>query len=136
MAEAYAVVSRSEQGWAGFGLATKLRRRQLAQRRVRDFGDAKYGFVYVDGHVHADHGKRTLPETHVARMRIAMPATTDDWVNDAVGKPRFVVTTTLRRIPASTLRSWHRPSCMTALLLASLVGVAPTRRFNARAQHE
>jgi transposase len=75
---------------AGFGRATELGRR-LAQRRVRDFGDAM-GFLYIDGHVRAYHGKRTLPKTHVARMRIAMPATTDYWVNDTAGEPLFVVT--------------------------------------------
>ncbi|HEU4726356.1 MAG TPA: hypothetical protein VFT22_00635 [Kofleriaceae bacterium] len=50
------------------------------------------GFLYVDGHVRAYHGKRELPKTHVARMRIAMPATTDYWINDAGGEPLFVVT--------------------------------------------
>jgi hypothetical protein len=49
-------------------------------------------FLYVDGHVRAYHGKRELPKTHVARMRIAMPATTDYWVNDAGGEPLFVIT--------------------------------------------
>jgi len=76
---------------AGFGRAIEFGRR-LAQRRVRDFGDAM-GFLYIDGHVRAYHGKRTLPKTHVARTRIAMSATTDYWVNDAAGEPLFVVTT-------------------------------------------
>jgi transposase len=75
---------------AGFGCASEFGRR-LAQRRVRDFGDAM-GFLYIDGHVRAYHGKRTLPKAHVARMRIAMPATTDYWINDATGEPLFVVT--------------------------------------------
>ena len=75
---------------AGFGRATEFGR-QLAQRRVRDFGDAM-GFLYIDGHVRAYHGKHTMPKTHVARMRISMPATTDYWINDATGEPLFVVT--------------------------------------------
>jgi transposase len=75
---------------AGFGRATELGR-QLAQRRVDGFSDAM-GFLYVDGHVRAYHGKRTLPKAHVARMRIAMAATTDYWVNDTAGEPLFVVT--------------------------------------------
>ncbi|HEU4727468.1 MAG TPA: helix-turn-helix domain-containing protein [Kofleriaceae bacterium] len=75
---------------AGLGRATEFGR-QLAARRVQHFGDAM-GFLYVDGHVRAYHGKRELPKTHVARMRIAMPATTDYWVNDASGEPLFVVT--------------------------------------------
>ncbi len=65
--------------------------RALAQRRVADRG-AAMGFLYIDGHVRVYHGKRTLPKAHVARMRLAMPATTDYWVNDAVGDPLFVVT--------------------------------------------
>jgi len=65
---------------------------KLAQRRVRDFEGAM-GFLYIDGHVRAYHGKRTLPKAHLARMRIAMPATTDYWINDTVGEPLFVVTT-------------------------------------------
>ena len=62
------------------------------QCRVATRGHA-IGFLYVDGHVRAYHGKRSIPKTRVARMRIAMPATTDYWVNDAEGEPLFVVTT-------------------------------------------
>jgi len=64
--------------------------RALAQHRVDTRGPAM-GFLYLDGHVRAYHGKRTLPKSHVARMRISMPATTDYWVNDAEGEPLFVV---------------------------------------------
>jgi transposase len=63
----------------------------LAQKRVADRG-AAMGFLYIDGHVRVYHGKRTLPKTHVARRRLAMPATTDYWVNDVTGDPVFVVT--------------------------------------------
>jgi transposase len=66
--------------------------RKLAERRVQARGTA-LGFLYVDGHVRVYHGKRTLPKTHVARMRIAMPATTDYWVNDERGDPLLVLTT-------------------------------------------
>ena len=65
--------------------------RALAQRRVADRG-AVVGFLYVDGHVRVYHGQHTLPKAHVARMRLAMPATTDYWVNDVTGQPLFVVT--------------------------------------------
>lgn len=66
--------------------------RALAEHRVETRGNAM-GFLYVDGHVRAYHGKRKLPKTHVARIRLAMPATTDYWVNDAKGEPLFVVST-------------------------------------------
>jgi transposase len=65
--------------------------RALAQRRVADRG-AALGFLYIDGHVRVYHGRRALPKAHVARRRLAMPATTDYWVNDARGDPLFVVT--------------------------------------------
>ncbi len=64
--------------------------RALAQRRVATRGHAM-GFLYVDGHVRAYHGDREIPKTHVARIRIAMPATTDYWINDAQSEPLFVV---------------------------------------------
>jgi len=66
--------------------------RELAKRRVAHYGHAM-GFLYVDGHVRAYHGKRAIPKAHVARMRISMPATTDYWINDARGDPLFVLTT-------------------------------------------
>lgn len=70
--------------------ATELGRR-LAARRVAARSDAM-GFLYVDGHVRVYHGAREIPATHVARVRLAMPATSDYWVNDATGEPLFVVT--------------------------------------------
>ena len=75
---------------ASFGRGTDFGRK-LAHRRVRDFG-AAMGFLYIDGHVRAYHGKRTIPKAHLARMRIAMPATTDYWINATGGEPLFVVT--------------------------------------------
>ncbi len=65
--------------------------RALAERRVATRG-AALGFLYVDGHVRVYHGQRTLPKAHVARMRLALPATSDYWVHDAAGEPLFVVT--------------------------------------------
>ncbi len=75
---------------AAVGRATEFGR-ALARRRVAERG-AAMGFLYVDGHVRVYHGERTLPKAHVARMRLAMPATTDYWINDAAGDPLFVVT--------------------------------------------
>jgi hypothetical protein len=51
------------------------------------------GFIYIDGHVRPYHGrKHKLPETHVARRRLCMPATTDFWVNDENTEPLFLIT--------------------------------------------
>jgi hypothetical protein len=74
----------------------------LARRRVSARGQAM-GFLYVDGHVRVYHGKNPIPKTHVARMRICMPATTDYWVNDASGEPLFVVSSEANRGLASML---------------------------------
>jgi transposase len=76
---------------AAHGRAAELGR-ALARHRVAARGHA-LGFLYVDGHVRAYHGRREIPKTHVARMRISMPATTDYWVNDAQSEPLFVVPT-------------------------------------------
>jgi transposase len=65
--------------------------RELAERRVAERGRV-LGFLYVDGHVRVYHGKHTIPKTHVARMRLSLPATSDYWVNDQRGDPLFVVT--------------------------------------------
>ncbi len=73
-----------------FGRATEFGR-ALAQHRVAERGKAM-GFLYFDGHVRVYHGGKTLPKAHVARMRIALPATTDYWANDREGEPLFVVT--------------------------------------------
>ena len=75
---------------AAFGRASEFGR-ALARRRVASRGKA-LGFLYVDGHVRAYHGKHTIPKAHAARMRISMPATTDYWVGDAAGDPLFLVT--------------------------------------------
>ena len=76
---------------SALGRATAFAR-ALAERRVAARGHVM-GWLYVDGHVRAYHGQHKIPKTHVARMRISMPATTDYWVNDAVGEPLFVVPT-------------------------------------------
>ena len=75
---------------ASYGKATALGA-ELARLRVAQRGQLM-GFLYVDGHVRVYHGQRTIPKTHVARMRLALPATTDYWVNDQAGDPLFVVT--------------------------------------------
>jgi len=64
---------------------------ELARHRVHQRGQV-VGFLYVDGHVRAYHGKHTLPKAFVTTRRLAMAATTDYWVNDSVGDPLLVLT--------------------------------------------
>src|SRR5450830_5447 len=49
-------------------------------------------FLYLDGHVRVYTGTRQLPKTHIARMRIAGPATEETWVTDTDGDPVMVIT--------------------------------------------
>ncbi len=46
----------------------------------------------MDGHVRVYHGKHTLPKAFTPQRRLAVPATTDYWVNDQRGDSLFVVT--------------------------------------------
>ena len=65
--------------------------RELAQRRIAERGRTM-GFLYLDGHVRAYHGQHTIPKAYLPRTRLAVPGTTDYWVNDKQGEPLFVVT--------------------------------------------
>ncbi len=50
------------------------------------------GALYVDGHVRLYHGRLTkLPRRFVSRERLCLRGITDYWVNDAVGRPFFVI---------------------------------------------
>jgi hypothetical protein len=75
---------------AGRGAAGQFAQ-AMARRRIEQRGEV-LGFLYVDGHVRVYHGDKQVPKAHVARMRLALPATTDYWANDAAGDPLLVVT--------------------------------------------
>lgn len=50
------------------------------------------GFLYIDGHVRVYHGSLTKPpRRYVSRERLCLRGTTDYWINDAIGRPFFVV---------------------------------------------
>ena len=61
------------------------------------------GFLYVDGHVRAYHGQRTISKAYVARRHLAMPATTDYWINDRAGDPLLVITADINASLAKAL---------------------------------
>src|SRR5262245_76194 len=64
---------------------------ELARMRVDQRGHLM-GFLYVDGHVRAYHGERPISSNaYVARRHLAMPATTDYWINDSSGDPLLVI---------------------------------------------
>jgi transposase len=81
---------RKLAGLAAIGRAAQFGQ-ALAEQRVARRG-AALGFLYIDGHVRVYHGEHRLPKTHVTRLRISLPATSDYWVNDTAGDPLFVVT--------------------------------------------
>jgi hypothetical protein len=65
---------------------------ELARLRVDQRGDLM-GFLYVDGHVRAYHGQRAISSNaYVPRRHLAMPASTDYWINDRSGDPLLVLT--------------------------------------------
>lgn len=64
------------------------------------------GTLYVDGHVRVYHGGQTkLPRKYVSRDRLCLRGISDYWVNDAVGRPFFVVEKTVDPGMLKTLES-------------------------------
>jgi len=75
---------------AGHGKGAQLQA-ALGAHHVQSRPEA-VGFLYLDGHVRVYSGTRQLPKTHIARMRIAGPATEETWVGDSDGDPVMVIT--------------------------------------------
>ncbi len=76
------------------------------------------GYLYVDGHVRVYHGTGALlPRRYVSREKLCLRGTTDYWVNDALGRPFFVVSQTVTDGLAATLLDQIVPE-----LLASVPG--------------
>ena len=64
------------------------------------------GYLYVDGHVRVYYGATAhLPRRYVSRERLCLRGTTDYWVNDALGRPFFVVSKTVTNGLASALHT-------------------------------
>jgi transposase len=64
---------------------------ELAKMRLQK-RETALGFLYLDGHVRVYNGKRKLSKAYVTQRRLAMPATTDYWINDQEGEPVLVIT--------------------------------------------
>ena len=74
------------------------------------------GYLYVDGHVRVYHGELAkLPRRYVSRERLCLRGTTDYWVNDAVGRPFFVVSKTVTDGLADTLLRDIVPELLTSV---------------------
>jgi len=74
------------------------------------------GYLYVDGHVRVYHGDQAmLPRRFVSRERLCLRATTDYWVNDALGRPFFVVSKAVTEGLADTLLKDIVPELLSAV---------------------
>jgi len=64
---------------------------ELSKNWMNDDPD-EAGYIYMDGHVRVYHGDQAkLPRRYVSRQRLCLRGTTDYWLNDALGRPFFVV---------------------------------------------
>jgi hypothetical protein len=67
------------------------------------------GYLYVDGHVRVYDGQlANLPKRFVSRERLCLHGTTDYWVNDAIGRPFFVVSKAVTEGMGEALLKEHR----------------------------
>jgi len=57
-----------------------------------DLEPESVGALYIDGHVRVYNGRLSkLPRRYVSRERLCLRGVTDYWVNDAIGRPFFVI---------------------------------------------
>ncbi len=74
------------------------------------------GYLYVDGHVRVYFGRAArLPRRYVSRQRLCLRGTTDYWVNDALGRPFFVVPKAVTDGLADTLLHDIVPELLTSV---------------------
>jgi prepilin-type processing-associated H-X9-DG protein len=96
--EKVALLSEEEEivgGWSG----------ALADDWMGGDPDAA-GILYVDGHVRIYHGSKTkLPRRYVSRQQLSLRGITDYWVNDALGRPFFTVSSAFTTGLLDTLES-------------------------------
>ncbi len=65
--------------------------RLLAHIRAKDHAN-DLAYLYIDGHVRVYNGEERIAKAYVMQRRLAMPGTTDYWVNDQRGQPLLVIT--------------------------------------------
>ena len=74
------------------------------------------GYLYIDGHVRVYHGEKAhLPRRYVSRERLCLRGTTDYWINDALGRPFFVVSKATTDGLAATLLKDITPQLLSAV---------------------
>lgn len=64
----------------------------LIDQWYRDDNRDDTGFLYIDGHVRIYYGyKAYLPSKFISRQKLCLSATSEFWVNDAIGMPVMMV---------------------------------------------
>jgi len=83
-----------------------------------DADPTEAGYLYVDGHVRVYNGDvANLPRRFVSRERLCLRGTTDYWVNDAIGRPFFVVSKAITEGLGDTLVNDIVPHLLTSVPL-------------------
>ncbi len=63
------------------------------------------GTLYIDGHVRVYRGSKTkLPKRFVSREKLCLRGVTDYWVNDATGRPFFVINKVINEGMLATIK--------------------------------
>ena len=89
--------------------------KELSKTWMNDDPD-EAGYLYVDGHVRVYHGSTAvLPRRYVSRELLCLRGTTDYWVNDALGRPFFVVSKAVTDGLANTLLNDILPDLLTSV---------------------
>jgi hypothetical protein len=74
------------------------------------------GYLYIDGHVRVYHGDQAnLSKRYVSRERLCLRGTTDYWINDALGRPFFVVSKAVNEGMAAAIINDIVPELLTTV---------------------
>lgn len=89
--------------------------RDLAKTWMQD-DPTEAGYLYLDGHVRVYHGSdANLPRRYVSRQKLCLRGTTDYWINDALGRPFFVISKAISEGLATTLLDDILPELLDAV---------------------
>ena len=92
----------------------------LIDQWYRDDNREDTGFLYVDGHVRIYYGyKANLPSKFISRQKLCLSATSEFWVNDAVGMPVMMVMGELTEKLQTVIEHQIIPRLMEAKLIST-----------------
>lgn len=95
----------------------------LVDQWYRDDKQDDTGFLYVDGHVRIYYGyKANLPSKYISRQKLCLSATSEFWVNDAIGMPVLMVMGELSEKLQTVIEYQIIPRLMEAKLISADIG--------------